>query len=370
MLIRKVIVLAILLFCQFSLGAQAFDARATKYAVIATKTGQVLFSNMAEVRSPPASTTKLMTVLLALEYGKLHERVETSPHATRAGGSSLYLRAGDRYSLESLIYAAMLISANDACVAIAEHISGSEVGFVRRAKEIGMNNTTVQNPHGMPMRDHLSTAKDLAILGSVVVSIPKFTEIAGATKHVLPGGRIIYNQNKLLGNFEGILSGKMGYTDEAGQCFVANAERNGLNLVSVVLGSRGSAIWDETEELLTYGFTKYSRTTHIRKYQTLAIKSNLLIGDLLLVAGEDFSVIEQVAQQSKVATLLLIDRYILPPVNRGEVLGSAEVYVNGVKTAAIPLVAAFDVPLFTATRVGLGVAAILLLSFLLVALRR
>jgi serine-type D-Ala-D-Ala carboxypeptidase (penicillin-binding protein 5/6) len=234
-------------------------------------TGKVLYQKEADLRLPPASTTKVLTAILALESGrKLSESLTVSKEATRVPASKLYLRPGQHLSIEELLYGIMLASANDASVVLAEGIAGSVERFselmTKKAHAIGATNSHFTNPHGLTAPDHYSTARDLAILFRYAMKNSTFREIvqtkfssvsttARVRKKVVPRRISVRNHNRLLWGFDGAIGGKTGYTHAAQKCFVGAVQRNGTTLIVSILGARDQ--WGDTKRLLEYGFDNY-----------------------------------------------------------------------------------------------------------------
>jgi len=234
-------------------------------------TGRVLYQKEADLRLPPASTTKILTAILALESGrKLTESLTVSKEATRVPASKLYLRQGQSVSIEELLYGIMLASANDASVVLAEGVAGSVERFgelmTKKAHDVGATNSHFTNPHGLTAPDHYSTAKDLAILFRYAMKNPTFREIvqtkfssvsttALVRKKVVPRRISVRNHNRLLWGFDGAIGGKTGYTHAAQKCFVGAVQRNGTTLIVSILGARDQ--WGDTKRLLEYGFDNY-----------------------------------------------------------------------------------------------------------------
>ncbi|HEX2227203.1 MAG TPA: D-alanyl-D-alanine carboxypeptidase [Candidatus Binatia bacterium] len=245
--------------------------------------GTVLYQREPDLRLPPASTTKVTTAILALESGrKLSELLTVSKSATRVPASKLYLRPGQKLTIEDLLYGVMLSSANDASNVLAEGIAGSIEQFAemmtKKAHLLGATNTHFANPHGLTAPDHYSTARDLITIFQYAMKNPMFrtivqTKISAVNsstlvrKKVVPRRISVRNHNRLLWNFEGALGGKTGYTHAAQKCFVGAVQRNGATLLIAILGSRN--LWGDTRRLLEYGFDNYetlksasSITTH------------------------------------------------------------------------------------------------------------
>jgi D-alanyl-D-alanine carboxypeptidase (penicillin-binding protein 5/6) len=234
-------------------------------------TGKIIYQKEAELRLPPASTTKIMTAILTLESGRtLLEKFTVSKAATRVPASKLYLRPGQSLTIEELLYGIMLASANDAAVVLAEGLAGSVERFgelmTKRAHELGATNSHFSNPHGLTATDHYSTAKDLAILFRYAMKNQTFREIvqtkfssvmstATVRKKVVPRRISVRNHNRLLWNYDGAIGGKTGYTHAALKCFVGAVQRNGTTLIVAILGARDQ--WGDTKRLLEYGFDNY-----------------------------------------------------------------------------------------------------------------
>jgi D-alanyl-D-alanine carboxypeptidase (penicillin-binding protein 5/6) len=235
----------------------ALQTSAKSYAVIEAKTGRVLFSKNQDARLPMASTTKIMTAITAIENCKdLDEKFVVSPKAIGVSGTSLYLKEGDEYSTRDLLYALMLISGNDASVAIAEHVGGSTPEFVTMmndlAKKIGAKNTHFANTHGLDADGHYTSAYDLAKITAYALENDTFREIVSTKNTKIVSGaeesRYLKNKNKLLFTLDGCIGVKTGYTDDAGRCLVSAVENDNLRLVCVVLNCR--PMFEESAALL------------------------------------------------------------------------------------------------------------------------
>ena len=234
-------------------------------------TGKILYKKEADLRLPPASTTKVVTAILALESGrKLKDSLTVSKDATRVPASKLYLRPGQSLTIEELLYGIMLASANDASMVLAEGIGGSVERFAelmsKKAHEIGATNSHFTNPHGLTAPDHYSSARDMAVLFRYAMKSPTFREIvqtkfssvrttAVVRKKVVPRRISVRNHNRLLWGYDGALGGKTGYTHAAQKCFVGAVQRNGVTLIVSILGARDQ--WGDTKRLLEYGFDNY-----------------------------------------------------------------------------------------------------------------
>lgn len=234
-------------------------------------TGKILYQKEADLRLPPASTTKVATAILTLESGKkLSQTLTVSKEATRVPASKLYLRPGQSLAIEELLYGIMLASANDASMVLAEGIGGSVERFAemmtKKAHQIGATNTHFTNPHGLTAPDHYSTARDLAVIFRYAMKNPTFRDIvqtkfssvsttAVVRKKVVPRRISVRNHNRLLWGYDGALGGKTGYTHAAQKCFVGAVQRNGSTIIVAILGARD--LWGDTKKLLEYGFDHY-----------------------------------------------------------------------------------------------------------------
>jgi D-alanyl-D-alanine carboxypeptidase len=234
-------------------------------------TGRILYQKEPDLRLPPASTTKVITAILALESGrKLAESLTVSKAATRVPASKLYLRPGQTITIEDLLYGILLSSANDASLVLAEGLGGSVEAFAelmtRKAHDLGAANSHFTNPHGLTASDHYSTARDLAILFRYAMKNPTFRDVVQTkissvrSKSVIRKKTVarrisVRNHNRLLWNFDGAIGGKTGYTHAAQKCFVGAVVRNGVTLIVSILGARDQ--WGDTKRLLEYGFDNY-----------------------------------------------------------------------------------------------------------------
>ncbi|HSF32894.1 MAG TPA: D-alanyl-D-alanine carboxypeptidase [Candidatus Tectomicrobia bacterium] len=228
--------------------------------VMDAETGKVLYEKNALSPLPMASTTKIMTALVAVERLRPHEVVQVSAHAAAMAPSKIYLRPGELMRADDLLQAILLKSANDASAAIAEKISGSEAAFARvmtrRARELGAQNTHFENASGLPADDHYSTAYDLAVILRYAMQRPDFAEImqmrTASIESLTGRAWTVRNHNRLLWTFPGALGGKTGWTRASRHCYVGMVEHGGRTLIVSVLAS--SRLWSDVNELLVYGF--------------------------------------------------------------------------------------------------------------------
>ncbi len=239
-------------------------------------TGEVIYAMNPDEARPPASITKILTALLVLEQGRLSDTVVVSQAAASVGGYRLGLRRGQQISLEDLLAAILIRSANDAAVAAAEHVGHGLSGFValmnERAQALGMSNSHFANPHGLDEPGHFTTARDMALLTRAALAHPAFARLVRTRAMTLtiwqPGrrglvarARTIQTHNKLLGRLEGADGVKTGFTEGAGQCLVASASRGGQRMIAVLLNDRRR--WMDAATLLEFGFESAAGTARI-----------------------------------------------------------------------------------------------------------
>lgn len=225
----------------------------------------VIYEKNANTRLPMASTTKIMTAIVALEHADPSSTITVSPMAVGIEGSSVYLYAGEQLSLEHLLYALLLESANDAAAAIAIAIAGSIDAFAdlmnQKAAELGLTNTHFTNPHGLDHENHYTTAADLARIAAYCMENELFRTIVSTQRMSIPmhdteGARLLLNHNRLLRSYEGTIGLKTGYTKRSGRCLVSAVERNGMTLICVTLNAPDD--WDDHRNLFEYGFSLYT----------------------------------------------------------------------------------------------------------------
>ena len=311
---------------------------AVSSCVLETTTGRVLFGKNKDKKLAMASTTKIMTAITAIENCQdLDEKFEVSPKAVGIEGTSLYLRKGDVYSTRDLLYALMLISGNDASVAIAEHVAGSTSEFVtlmnELAKKIGAKNTHFANTHGLDADGHYTTAYDLALITSYALENDTFREIVSTKNTKITNGegenRYLKNKNKLLNTMEGCIGVKTGFTDDAGRCLVSAIEKNGMRLVCVVLNC--GPMFEESKLLLETCCNLYSLVdvTGLYNYSKEVKVDDGRKKTALIGTKEKFLYPLSNYEKEK----LLKFEYNLPtclqaPLKKGEEVGEIKVFLN------------------------------------------
>ena len=311
--------------------AQALPDLSAQSAVLMDgDSGRVLYERASHDRRLIASTTKLMTALVAVESTPHLGKTVTMTMDYVAEGSSMYLKLGEEISLRDLLYGLLLASGNDAALAIAGLCAGDVETFVewmnQWAEELGMADTHFANPNGLDDPDHYSTAYDLALLARAVLKNPILREIVGTkTAHV--AGRDLTNHNKLLWRYEGCVGLKTGYTDAAGRTLVSAAERNGQTLICVTL--KDPADWEDHARLLDYGFAVYPAHTFAQAgepFRYLPLTGSLLPG-VPLVTASDFRY--PLGEKEAVQVQVELPKYARAPVEAGGVAGKLAFFLDG-----------------------------------------
>ena len=251
--------------------AQAISTSAESAILIEAESGEVIYEKDADARRGPASTTKIMTALVAIENCPLEKLVTVAPEAAGVEGSSIYLYAGEKITMGDLLYALMLGSANDAAAAIAYEIAGGIDEFAammnEKASSLGLENTHFSNPHGLDAPDHYTTARDLSKIARAALENETFRKIVSSKKAVIPmqsgeATRVLKNHNRLLFLYDDIIGVKTGYTKKCGRTLVSAAERNGARFIAVTLSDGDD--WRDHREMLDCGFELYERVTLCR----------------------------------------------------------------------------------------------------------
>lgn len=337
---------AVLTLCSiFPCQSLAVSTSASSAILMDVDSGRVLYEHNADAKMLIASTTKILTALVAIEEGNLDDTVTVSREAAWTEGSSMYLKEGEELTLETLLYGLLLCSGNDAAVAIAEHIAGSEAGFAKlmnkKAEELGMTGSSFANPNGLDHEEHYSTARDMARLACAAVNNETLVRIA-STKSVTIGGRTMTNHNKLLSMVEGCIGLKTGYTQAAGRTLVSCAERNGQRLVAVTLQDGND--WADHESLLEYGFATYPASHAAVPGQILGSAPVLggAADTVPLAAAEGFA--WPLAEGEKLETTLELTGPLAAPVTAGTAAGEAVFTVDSREVGRVPLVCGADVP--------------------------
>lgn len=319
-------------------NAEAVSTSATAAILVDVDSGRVLYEQNADRKMLIASTTKILTALVAIREGNLSDRVIVSRKAAYTEGSSMYLKEGEALTLETLLYGLLLCSGNDAAVAIAEHVGGSEKRFVQMmnalAKELGMVNSSFANPNGLDDEAHFSTARDMSKLACVAVNDPTLVRIA-STRSVSIGGRTMTNHNKLLNYMSNCIGLKTGFTKAAGRTLVSCAERNGQRLVAVTLQDGND--WADHEALFTYGFETFpaQRFANLGSVVEEAAIQGGIYANVPLVASNRFS--WPIKAGEVVKAKIDLQEPLRAPLLAGTQVGTAIYELNGSEIGRVEL---------------------------------
>lgn len=331
---------------------------AVKSAVlIDADTGTVVYQQDAHKELPPASVTKIMTMLLAMEAEdagkvKLTDQVTISEYAASMGGSQMYMEPGEVHTLEELMKGIAMVSANDGCVAVSEYIAGSEEVFVekmnQRAEELGMRDTHFVNTNGLPVAEHYTSAYDIAVMSRELMkheeAKPWFTTWQDTIKVGLPGKEKEFgltNTNKLLKQFPGACGIKTGFTQEAGYCLSAAATREDTTLIAVVLGAESSkSRTAEISKLLNYGFASYASVTLAEKGEKVK-EIQVEKGEpyqFCAVTAEKATAFVRKGEEKSVKKKVIIEKNIKLPLKKGGKVGRMDIYSGKEKIGTCTLV--------------------------------
>ena len=305
-------------------------------------TGKILFEKNAHEQRPCASVTKVMTLLLvfeAIESGKLSydDTITTSAHASSMGGSDIWLEEGETMSADDMIKATVVASANDAAVALAEHICGSEDAFIeemnKRAKELGMKETVFKNCNGLDEEGHVTSAYDVAVMSRELTKHEKIFEYASIWLDTLRNGETqIVNTNKLLKTYNGITGLKTGTTDDAGCCMSATATRGEVSLVAVVLGcDTGKQRFSDSASLLDYGFANISvKELTLPKDMPKSLEvNNGMKNEVVIKSDVSSKVVIDKGSNAEIKTQINLPESIDAPISQNQKLGTIKFSING-----------------------------------------
>ncbi len=348
---KKILISAFLmLFLMFNIGktSNALEISAQSAVVIDADTGNVLFEKDAYSKRPMASTTKIMTALIAMEKLNLEDVVTVSPFAAGCEGSSIWLSEGEHMSVKDLLYGLMLASGNDAATALAEETSGSVSAFTilmnNRAKEIGAENTNFTNPHGLPDESHYTTAYDLALISREAMKNSLFKEIVSTRNKTISWEgsqwqRSLTNHNKLLKMYPYSTGIKTGFTKKAGRCLVSSASKDGVDIIAVTLSAPDD--WNDHMKLSDYCFDNFKTV----KIVSMGEKVGRFIPytsapPIEMIADASFSITTEKNSSDDINTR--IEHSVGFPVMKGDAVGKLYVYRNSEKISEINLIAKND----------------------------
>lgn len=330
---------------QYDLGLNAKSAILMEEA-----TGNILYESNPDERLPIASVTKVMTMLLimeAVDSGKisLDDMVTVSENAMSYGGSTMFLETGEQLTVNDMLKGIAVASANDGCVAMAEHLAGSESAFVdmmnEKAKKLGMENTHFMNTNGLDEDDHYSSARDVAIMSRELMKHETIFNYTSIWMDTLRGGKFqLANTNKLIRFYDGANGLKTGSTSKALCCLSAAAKRNDMQLIAVVLGAPTSAErFASAKSLLDYGFVNYAVNTQITagdEVQKIAVEKGV-DKEVDVVAGDSCSTLVKKGQEDNITKEIKIDETITAPIEAGQKIGTMTISRDGEVIADIDL---------------------------------
>lgn len=322
--------------------------------------GRVLYGKDAYHEMPMASTTKIMTLLVALEKGNMEDIVTVSSNAAKQPPVQLNINTGEQYRLGDLVYSLMLESHNDTAVAIAEHVGGSVENFcdmmTKRAKELGAEHTQFKTPNGLDADGHYTTASDLSLIASYAITNPEFCSIIKTQTHQFDSidrkrSFTVNNKNRFLYMMDGAIGVKTGYTGKAGYCFVGALQVNGKTLVSTVLGSgwppRKELKWTDTKRLMNYGLENYDTDflfNHIQQDHIVEVPSRIPVmkgkqAAVKIRPESDIRSEKMLIRKDETVTMQLsLDDYITAPCEVGTPVGTLTYYINGEVYQNIPVI--------------------------------
>lgn len=341
-------------------SAQAVEVKAPSALLMEKETGTVLFAKDEHAKLEPASVTKIMTLLLtmeAIDSGQLsYDTVITaSAHACSMGGSQIWLKENEQMTVDDMLKAVCVVSANDCAVALAEQIAGSEDAFVermnQRAGELGMNDTTFKNACGLPAAGHVTSAHDIAVMSrELILNHPDIRQYTTIWMDTLRNGQSqLVNTNKLVRFYEGATGLKTGSTDSALYCLSGTAERDGMELIAVIMKDATSAQrFEDAKTLLSYGFSTYALKNVTPETPLAPVPVTLgTQATVQPVLGEGGSLLLEKGKAGDLQQSVTLAESVEAPVARGDVLGTLSVTSGGEVVTEIPLLAGEEVPRVT-----------------------
>lgn len=346
LLLRKFtgIVLSLALIFAVKIPARAELAVSAKAAILMhADSGRVLYEKNADEHMLIASTTKIMTAIVVLEHCELDDLVEVDSRSAGIEGSSMYLKAGESYTVEDLLYGLLLVSGNDAASALALHVADSMEEFAElmnaKAAELGMTESSFKNAHGLDEEGHYSTARDMAKLAAYCMGNEDFARIAGTVSHTV-GEQTLVNHNRLLREYDGCLGLKTGYTMAAGRTLVTCAERDGARYVCVTLND--PADWDDHKALYDWAFANYSFAEVIPA--GLSYEVPLISGAEMTAPAETEGAAYALIQNGESYDMELeLPAFAFAPISEGDRAGRAVACSDGQEIASVRIVYSEDV---------------------------
>jgi D-alanyl-D-alanine carboxypeptidase (penicillin-binding protein 5/6) len=338
-------------------GSAAPEIKAPSAVLIEAHTGKILCQKNPHQRRAPASVTKVVTLLVAMDAvrdGKVEwdDQVTASEAAWEMGGSEIWLEPGEKMSFKEMLVAIAVGSANDACVAVAEHIAGSEKAFVElmngKAKELGLKNTMFVNVHGLPAKGHYTSAYDMSVFCREAARYPEFLELTNIKHYKLRKGKTqLDNTNKLLWYYDGSDGFKTGWTTEANYCLASTVKRNELRLICCVFGiPEVGGHFKESMSLFDWGFANYTFKRLLKPGEVVgeAPVGKGALDHVAAVAPQGAGVLTPKGDDKKVRTEVKLLPSIDAPVSKGDIVGELRIIVDGKTSEKVTLEAQRDVP--------------------------
>ncbi len=332
--------------------AEGMNVEAKSALLIEPTTGKVVYEKNPDEKFAPASVTKIMTMLLTMEAVdngkiKLDDKVTCSENAKKMGGSTMLLDTGEIRSVEELLKGVAIASGNDAAVALAEYLGGTESDFVglmnKRAQELGMKNTVFKNCNGLPADGHLSTARDISLMSIELLKHPTILKYTGTYMDSISEGRKspieLVNHNKLVRFFEGCDGLKTGFTNEAKYCISATATRNGVRMLTVIMGAPTYKIRNrDAGILLNHGFSKYEGKKIVSKDEDVekVLMDKQTDRFFMAKAKDDLTAILPKGSNGEISKKIVIEE-LKPEYKMGDIVGKCEVYLGEEKVGEIEI---------------------------------
>lgn len=351
---KKTIILLLitLIFASlFCVSTSALSTSAQSAVLIDGHGGSVIYEKNAHTRMGMASTTKIMTALVAIEKCPLEKQVQIADEAVGIEGSSIYLKHGEVLTMEQLLYALLLQSANDAATAIAIEVAGSVDNFAllmnEKAASIGLKDTHFTNPHGLYDDNHYTTAFELAVITKHALENETFRKIVSTFKQTIPlnngdGTRLLVNHNKLLKIYDDAIGVKTGFTKKTGRCLVSAAEKDGTTVIAVTLNAPND--WNDHTAMLDLGFEKI-KTYHLASPSSITLKIPVVGGnsDYVTVTNPGGLSYTCEKETANITNEFILDRFLFAPIKQNDVIGHVIYYNNGEEIGRVDLLAQNDV---------------------------
>lgn len=342
-----------------AIGTQ-LDIKAKSAILMEVNTGEILYEMNADEQLPPASITKIMSLLLVMEAIdrkelSVEDVVTASEHACSMGGSQIWLEPGETMTVDDLLKAAVIASANDATVALGEQIAGSEEGFVSmmnaRAAELGMTATNFANATGLDAEGHISSAHDVAIMSAELIKHDLIKNYSTVWMDTLRDGESeLVNTNKLVRFYEGTTGLKTGTTSGAGYCLSATAERGGLELVAVIMsGDTSQDRFNGAKKLLDYGFANYAYSDiapELDGITSVNVKGGVL-PQVKIEARENFNILMKKSEATGITQTVTLPENVTAPVTTGDTIGTVDFYSGDTQIGSVNITAAENVERMT-----------------------